>query len=249
MDGLVRPGIEADISCDLILAHLASHDSRVGATVLVGMGWGWGCAETRPSGRSLTLSCLGGGCCRRTRKRCGGGIPTPSCPSWAGRAAASASASRCRSPAVGVAAGLLGVFRSRQLPFALGSGPRYQILSHVFARCASQKTYGHARIARDHISCTHFHISMQVGLLCCHKCYFSYTRLRVISFYDSLAMRSVSVFVLGLIVTQTCVSAELLWCWQTTAAFVGTMEPCCLCVRCVSLNLYHSYLLPPLLLP
>ena len=32
---------------------------------------------------------------------------------------------------------------------AIGSGPRYQILSHVFARCVSQKTYGHARIARD----------------------------------------------------------------------------------------------------
>ena len=31
----------------------------------------------------------------------------------------------------------------------LGSGPRYQILSHVFARCASLKTHGHARIARD----------------------------------------------------------------------------------------------------
>ena len=31
----------------------------------------------------------------------------------------------------------------------LGSGPRCQVLSHVFARCASQKTYGHARIARD----------------------------------------------------------------------------------------------------
>ena len=31
----------------------------------------------------------------------------------------------------------------------LGSGPRYQILSHVFARCVSQKTHGHARIARD----------------------------------------------------------------------------------------------------
>ena len=30
----------------------------------------------------------------------------------------------------------------------LGSGPRYQILSHVFACCASQKTHGHARIAR-----------------------------------------------------------------------------------------------------
>ena len=28
-----------------------------------------------------------------------------------------------------------------------GSGPRYQILSHFFARCASQKTHGHARIA------------------------------------------------------------------------------------------------------
>ena len=32
---------------------------------------------------------------------------------------------------------------------AIGSGPRYQILSHVFARCVSQKTYGHARIARE----------------------------------------------------------------------------------------------------
>ena len=32
---------------------------------------------------------------------------------------------------------------------ALGSGPRYQILSPVFARCASQKTHGHARIARE----------------------------------------------------------------------------------------------------
>ena len=31
----------------------------------------------------------------------------------------------------------------------IGSGPRHQILSHVFARCASQKTYGHARIACD----------------------------------------------------------------------------------------------------
>ena len=30
----------------------------------------------------------------------------------------------------------------------LGSGPRYQILSHGFARCASQKTHEHARIAR-----------------------------------------------------------------------------------------------------
>ena len=32
---------------------------------------------------------------------------------------------------------------------SLGSGPRYQILSHVFARCASQKTHGQARIARE----------------------------------------------------------------------------------------------------
>ena len=30
----------------------------------------------------------------------------------------------------------------------VGSCQRYQILSHVFARCASQKTHGHARIAR-----------------------------------------------------------------------------------------------------
>ena len=33
------------------------------------------------------------------------------------------------------------------------SGQRFQILSHVFARCASQKTHGHARIARE----THGH--------------------------------------------------------------------------------------------
>ena len=31
----------------------------------------------------------------------------------------------------------------------VGSGPRYQILSLVFARCASQKTHRHARIARE----------------------------------------------------------------------------------------------------
>ena len=31
----------------------------------------------------------------------------------------------------------------------LGSGPRYQILSHVFGRCASQTTHCHARIARE----------------------------------------------------------------------------------------------------
>ena len=31
----------------------------------------------------------------------------------------------------------------------LGSGQRYQILSHVFARCMSQKTHWHARIARE----------------------------------------------------------------------------------------------------
>ena len=38
---------------------------------------------------------------------------------------------------------------------SLGSGPRYQILSHVFARCASQKTHGHmghARIARESVT-------------------------------------------------------------------------------------------------
>ena len=37
------------------------------------------------------------------------------------------------------------------LQHTLGSGQRYQILSHVFARCASQKTHwhGHARIARE----------------------------------------------------------------------------------------------------
>ena len=31
----------------------------------------------------------------------------------------------------------------------VGSGRRYQILSHVFARFASQKTHGHVRIARE----------------------------------------------------------------------------------------------------
>ena len=49
--------------------------------------------------------------------------------------------------------GLSGYFNmiltSAVLQFTLGSGPRYQILSHVFARCASQKTHGHARIARE----------------------------------------------------------------------------------------------------
>ena len=29
-----------------------------------------------------------------------------------------------------------------------GSGPRHQVLTHVFARCTSKKTHGHARIAR-----------------------------------------------------------------------------------------------------
>ena len=29
----------------------------------------------------------------------------------------------------------------RRWAWALGSGPRYQILSHIFARCASQKTH------------------------------------------------------------------------------------------------------------
>ena len=40
---------------------------------------------------------------------------------------------------------------SRMNNWALGSGPRYQILSHVFACCTSQKTYsdGHVRITRD----------------------------------------------------------------------------------------------------
>ena len=36
---------------------------------------------------------------------------------------------------------------------AVGSGPRYQILSHVFSRCASQKTHGHARNACVSDSC------------------------------------------------------------------------------------------------
>ena len=37
----------------------------------------------------------------------------------------------------------------RPLVCAIGSGPRYQILSHVFARGVSQKKHGHARIARE----------------------------------------------------------------------------------------------------
>ena len=36
---------------------------------------------------------------------------------------------------------------------AVGSGPRYQILLHVFARCTSQKTHGHAIIARVSRAC------------------------------------------------------------------------------------------------
>ena len=36
---------------------------------------------------------------------------------------------------------------NQQQRWQVGSGPRYQISSHVFARCASQKTHGHARIA------------------------------------------------------------------------------------------------------
>ena len=40
----------------------------------------------------------------------------------------------------------------------VGSGPRFQILSHVFARCASQKTHGHARIARVSKKCDTNHI-------------------------------------------------------------------------------------------
>ena len=40
---------------------------------------------------------------------------------------------------------------------SLGSGPRYQILrvSHVFARCSSQKTDGHARIAFNRVRFSH----------------------------------------------------------------------------------------------
>ena len=33
------------------------------------------------------------------------------------------------------------------MSYVVGSGPRYQILLHVFARCSSKKTHGHARIA------------------------------------------------------------------------------------------------------
>ena len=36
---------------------------------------------------------------------------------------------------------------------AIGSGPRFQILSHVFACCTSQKTHWHARIARETFAC------------------------------------------------------------------------------------------------
>ena len=35
------------------------------------------------------------------------------------------------------------------LDCTIGCGPRYQILSHVFASCASQKKHWHARIARE----------------------------------------------------------------------------------------------------
>ena len=68
----------------------------------------------------------------------------------------------------------------------LGSGPRYQILSHVFARCASQKTYCHARFA--------CYSRMVVGFLTCsmcEKCDISYTSghcLRYIIFIGELAI-------------------------------------------------------------
>ena len=47
----------------------------------------------------------------------------------------------------------MGMFRQLSPPTnvcvcSIGSGPRYQILSHVSARCASQTTHGHARVAR-----------------------------------------------------------------------------------------------------
>ena len=58
---------------------------------------------------------------------------------------------------------------------SIGSGPRYQILSHVFARCAtaSQKTYGHARITRDSRMAVGFltrDSRMAVGFLTRAKC-------------------------------------------------------------------------------
>ena len=68
----------------------------------------------------------------------------------------------------------------------IGSGPRYQILSHVFARCASQKTYCHARFA--------CYSRMVVGFLTCsmcEKCDISYTSghcLRYIIFIGELAI-------------------------------------------------------------
>ena len=40
---------------------------------------------------------------------------------------------------------------SRSTSSRLGSGPRFQILSHIFARCSSQTTHGHARIARKRV--------------------------------------------------------------------------------------------------
>ena len=48
----------------------------------------------------------------------------------------------------------------------LGSGPRYQILSHVFARCASKKKYWHARIAcKTQAKCMWFkHVSVLFDL-------------------------------------------------------------------------------------
>ena len=64
---------------------------------------------------------------------------------------------------------------------SLGSGPRYQILSHVYARWASQKTYGRARVVYDS--------RMAVGFLThatCkkvwHKSHTSGHCLRVLSF-------------------------------------------------------------------
>ena len=51
----------------------------------------------------------------------------------------------------------------------LGSGQRYQILSHVFARCASQKTHWHARIAhfsRKSVQFSHVRVVSRAILAC-----------------------------------------------------------------------------------
>ena len=88
-------------------------------------GGGVGAAERRRA-TLCTASCSGAGAAYSGVRR-GGGVGT----AW-GRH---------------IYGGGKGMARGRR--GAVGSGPRYQILSHVFACCSSKKKHGHARIARE----------------------------------------------------------------------------------------------------